>query len=200
MRISPRFGSHQSGMVLVTSILLLVVVTVLAIGMFHSFGLDEKIAGNTREKQRALQAAVSAQQYAEWWLATGNATGNITCTTLITASITSGQTCLNTLPNLVGAGNVANVPWKNGSNNQVGVTYQVPGMVVAQNAIVTAGTYYNYPVFYISYLGDGPAPSGVGTGNVYQIDAVGYGGSPSTAAVVESTFIVQTVDIPLDNP
>jgi type IV pilus assembly protein PilX len=199
VRIRRRFGARESGMVLVSSILLLVVVTVLAIGMFHSFGLDEKVAGNTREKQRALQAAVSAQQYAEWWLATGNATGNVTCTTLLTASITSGQTCLNTLPTLVGPANVGNVPWLNGSN-PVGVTYQAPGMVKQQGLNITAGTYYNYPVFYISYLGVGPAPSGVGTGNVYQIDAVGYGGSPNTVAVVESTFIVQTVDIPLDNP
>ena len=36
--------------------------------MFRSFGMQEKIAGNMREKQRALQAAVSAEQYAEWWL------------------------------------------------------------------------------------------------------------------------------------
>jgi Tfp pilus assembly protein PilX len=33
------------------------------------------------------------------------------------------------------------------------------------------------------------------SGNVYQIDAVGYGGTQSTAAVVESTFIVQTTTV-----
>src|SRR5205807_8509264 len=42
---------RQRGMVLVTALLLLVVVTLLAVGMFRSFGLDEKIAGNVREKQ-----------------------------------------------------------------------------------------------------------------------------------------------------
>ena len=46
-------STRQRGMVLVTSLLLLVVVTLLAVSMFRSFGLDEKIAGNLREKQRA---------------------------------------------------------------------------------------------------------------------------------------------------
>jgi type IV pilus assembly protein PilX len=40
----------QGGMVLITALLLLIVVTILAVGMFRSFGLDEKIAGNMREK------------------------------------------------------------------------------------------------------------------------------------------------------
>ena len=65
-RHSPR--SNQHGVVLVTSLLLLLVVTIMALSMFRSFGIQEKIAGNVREKQRAVQAAVSAQQYAEWWL------------------------------------------------------------------------------------------------------------------------------------
>ena len=64
----PQSTAGQRGLVLVTSLLLLVVVTILAIGMFRSFGLDEKIAGNVREKQRALHAAEGAQAYAEWWV------------------------------------------------------------------------------------------------------------------------------------
>ncbi|MGB6309570.1 MAG: PilX N-terminal domain-containing pilus assembly protein, partial [Steroidobacteraceae bacterium] len=51
-----------------SSLLLLLVVTIIALSMFRSFGIQEKIAGNMREKQRALQAATSAQQYAETWL------------------------------------------------------------------------------------------------------------------------------------
>jgi Tfp pilus assembly protein PilX len=48
-------------------------------------------------------------------------------------------------------------------------------------------TYYYSPAFYISYLG--PSPSGLGS--IYQIDASGFAGSPDTAAVVESTYLVQ---------
>jgi len=51
MIVQSKLGrSPQRGMVLITALLLLIVVTILAVGMFRSFGLDEKIAGNTREK------------------------------------------------------------------------------------------------------------------------------------------------------
>ena len=42
-------------MVLVTALLLLVVVTLIALAMFRSVGLDQKMAANLREKQRALE-------------------------------------------------------------------------------------------------------------------------------------------------
>lgn len=66
-----RTALAQRGMALITSLLLLVVMTILALSMFRSYGMQEKIAGNVREKQRALNAAVSAQQYAEWALTNG---------------------------------------------------------------------------------------------------------------------------------
>ena len=188
--------SSQRGMVLVAALLLLVVVTILAVGLFRSFGLDEKIAGNTREKQRALQAAVSAQQFAEWWLSIGNAVSNVSCSGMVTAPA-AVQVCSNTLESvMLGAGNIAQVPWKV-SGTPTGVYYTPTGMTLATGDNITAGTYYQQPVFYISYLGTGTAANG-STGNLYQIDAVGYGGSLSTAAVVESTYLVQTADQPLD--
>ena len=187
-----RLNSSQRGMVLVSSLLLLVGVTILAIGMFHSFGLDEKIAGNTREKQRALQAAVSAEQYAEWWLSIGNAVSNVTCSGMVTAP-TSVQVCMNTLPSVLGgAANIAVLPWQI-SSVSVGVNYTPPGMTTATGTGITAGTYFQAPVFYISYLGVGTGTNGA-QGSVYQIDAAGYGGSPNSAAVVESTYILQTSD------
>jgi type IV pilus assembly protein PilX len=181
----------QRGLVLVTSLLLLVVVTILAIGLFRTFGMDEKVAGNTREKQRAMQAAVSAEQYAEWWLVNGNGVGNITCTGPVQASV--GQICSNVLTNFVA--NVALVPWNIGGA-VVQVNYTPPNMTVTTGGGV--GSYYTAPAYYISYLGVGTAPAGNVQGLVYQIDAVGYGGSPSTAAVVESTFILSTTTKPLD--
>ena len=168
----------QRGLVLVTTLLLLIVVTLLALGMFRSFGLDEKIAGNVRDKQLALQAAESAQNYAEYWLSAGNGTSAVICASLVTASV--GQVCSNTLPSLVA--NVAVVPWKNGST-PVGVTYTPPNMTVSSSAAAN-GTYYATPVFYISLLG------ATTSANIYQIDAVGYGGSPNSTAVVESTYMV----------
>ena len=177
----------QRGMVLVSSLLLLVVVTILAIGLFRAFGADEKVAGNTREKQRALQAAISAEQYAEWWLINGNAAGTTTCSGVVT--YTAGQICSNVLTTVVPNNNVAIVPWTI-SGNQVQVTYSMPNSTVASGTSATGSTYFTAPAFYISFLGVGTAPNGGNQGLVYQIDAVGYGGTPSTAAVIESTFIL----------
>ncbi len=175
MRAQSRAGSAEAGMVLIVSLLLLTVVTLLAVMMFRAFGMEEKVAGNVRDKERALSAAETAQQYAEWWLAQGNGSTGVTCNTLVAAN--SSQVCSNALSN------VAVLPWTVGSAN-VGVTYTQPGMVL--NGSSTAATYSQYPTYYITYLGLTPN----GLGSVYQIDAVGYGANPVTAAVVESTYAV----------
>jgi len=164
-------------MVLVSTLLLLVVVTLLAVGMFRSFGLVEKIAGNTRDKGRALQAAESAQAYAEWWLSQGNGGPGVACETVMTSGL--AQVCANPLTSPV------TVPWVNGAA-PVGVTYTPPNMNVTTSS--SPGSYYATPMFYITYLGLAPG----GTGVVYQIDAVGYGGSPSSVAVVESFYSVSS--------
>jgi type IV pilus assembly protein PilX len=166
----------QGGMVLVTSLLLLIVVTLLAIGMFRSFGLDEKIAGNVREKQRALNAAETAEEYAEYWLAHGNSSNGVACSGGIVPSATA-QVCSNLL--------VAptQIPWPAGYSYLPTVT---SAMSISANGGL--GTYLSAPAFYIGYLG--PTPNGLGS--IYQIDAVGYGGSVDTAAVVEATYIVQS--------
>jgi len=44
-------------------------------------------------------------------------------------------------------------------------------------------------VFYVADLG--PTTSGP-AGELYQIDAVGYGGSQNTVAIVESTYVLSS--------
>jgi type IV pilus assembly protein PilX len=170
-------------MLLVSSLLLLLVVTILALSMFRSVGMQERIAGNVREKQRALHAAESAQQYAEWWLASGTnaASAAIVCTSLLNANLGQGQVCSNKLAAVVG--NVTIVPWQS-AGVDMGVNFTPPNMTVTATSDV--GTYVAPPRFYISDLGKAAS----GQGEVYQIDAVGYGGSTSAVAVVESTFSV----------
>ena len=175
--------SKQTGMLLVSSLLLLVVVTILSLSMFRSVGIQEKIAGNIREKQRALHAAESAQQYAEWWLASGTnaASSAVVCANLLNANLGQGQICSNKLA--TAAGSVTTVPWQSAGVN-IGVNYTPPSMTVT--AASDAGTYVAPPRFYISDLGGAAS----GQGEVYQIDAVGYGGDATAVAVVESTFSV----------
>jgi type IV pilus assembly protein PilX len=175
----------QRGVVLITSLLLLLVVTIMALSMFRGFGIQEKVAGNMREKQRALQAAVSAQTYAEQWLiANAGTSPPVACAAPVqSANALQGQICSNQLWNIVA--NVTTLPWQILGNN-VGVTYTPPGMNVA--AASAANTYSSAPIFYISDGGQSIDPNV--PGEVYQIDAAGYGGNGNTVAVVESTYAV----------
>ena len=193
----------QRGIVLVSSLLLLLVVTIMALSMFRSFGIQEKIAGNMREKQRALQAAVTAQQFAEVWLGSNAAsTPSAACTALMNGNTGQGQICSNQLSNLsIFPSGVTTVPWQiNGAN--VGVTFTPTGMPVGSatsttNSILTP-SYASAPTFYISDLG--PSPEGSSPGEIYQIDAVGYGGNSNTVAVVESTYVVSTSSVNVGGP
>jgi type IV pilus assembly protein PilX len=174
----------ERGIVLISSLLLLLLLTILGLSMFRSFGIQEKIAGNLREKHRALQAAETAQQYAELWLTQGTNVNTIAvCSTLLNANANQGTVCSNKLTTVVS--NIATVPWTS-NGVPVGTSYTPPGMNVV--AAAGYGTFVQAPVFYISLLG----PSAGGQGTVYQIDAVGYGGTTDAIAVVESTFAINT--------
>jgi len=184
----------QRGVVLISSLLLLIVVTIIALSLFRSFGMQEKIAGNMREKQRALQAAESAQVFAEIWLS-NNATGlAVTCAGMLNGTIGQGQICANTLPTVVPNGDVTIVPWQI-TGVPVGVTYLPSGAAnMAISTTTSVGnanpTYYGTPTFYISDMGHSGDPSI--PGEIYQVDAYGYGGNVNTVAVVESTYAVYT--------
>jgi type IV pilus assembly protein PilX len=183
-------------MALVSSMLLLLIITILIISMFHSFTTQEKIAGNVREKERALHAAESAEQFAEWWITQGNnvQTGAVTCGAglLNGNNPGEGQICSNTLapqgarPNL--GINVTQVPWTiaGAGGGPVGVTFLPTGMQIGAGGTATNPLYFATPVFYIADVG----VAADGQGEAYQIDALGYGGSANAVAVVESTYEV----------
>ena len=189
-RNSPR--SDQRGIVLVSSLLLLLVVTIMALSMFRSFGIQEKIAGNVREKQRAIQAAVSTEQYAEWWLANQSnapvavsaysaASADVSCVAVVNANTGGGQICNNTLAS---AGITAtNVPWT------IGVSYIPSGMGTVGTPCTTGclstDAYFGTPLFYIADMG-----SYGRSGELYQVDAYSYGLSANTISVVESTVAI----------
>lgn len=56
---------RQRGAVLVVSLLLLLVMTLLGLGASQSTRLQERMAGNQRDQELALQAAEAAMRYAE---------------------------------------------------------------------------------------------------------------------------------------
>ena len=181
-------------MALVSSMLLLLIITILAVSMFRSFGTLERIAGNMREKDRALHAAVSVQQYAEWWLTqpagTIAASAPVTCTVGAPLSANAGQgqicTSASSLANL-GIKETQQLPWP-----ATYVQYSPPGMgtptQVGTNANVANDPAYAWtPGFYIVDLG----VAADAAGEAYQVTAFSSGGTTGTVAVVESTYEVQ---------
>jgi type IV pilus assembly protein PilX len=177
--------AQQHGLVLVSSLLLLLVITMLALAMFRSTGLAEKIAGNVREKERALHAALVAEQYAEWWLSNSanSSQAPVTCNATVNANTSPVLICNYTTSALT---NPATLPWTTIGGAQVGNSYY-PNSGTAQMSLLAnagqgANSYYLAPAFYITFMGVAAG------GNIYKVDAVGYGGSSLSVAVVESTY------------
>jgi len=172
-----RLRSTQHGMALITGMLLLIVLTILAMSMFRGYGTQQKIAGSVREKNRAVSAAVSAQQYAEYWLSNNTPPPAVDCTGMQVLPVP--QVCSN-------SPDFTLVPWILGTQ-PVGVRFNNFNTTAVVNPTTpTQGTYFSTPLYYITDLGQ----SAAGPGEVYQIDATGWGGTSDTVAVVESTFLL----------
>ena len=173
----------QHGMALISGLLLLVVVTILAVSMFRSFGIQARIAGNTREKQRALHAAEDAQAYAEWFVSLpggANATMGNSCNAVVTVNKPTDVSVCSTMldDKTVTAG-----PWTS-NGKPVGFVYQPVGM-----STTGSDAYPQPPMFYIGFINTIPPVNGTQYFN-YRIDATGSGGTSNTVAVVEGTYQV----------
>jgi type IV pilus assembly protein PilX len=196
--------SSQKGVVLISSLLLLLVVTIMALSMFRSFGMQERIAGNVREKHRALQAANSAQQYAEWWLANqsgavlavaagGAAYADSACTaSTIDANTGTPQICTQAT-SLAAISGTTPALWPVSASG-VGAAYTPASMNVSNSS----GTdyYYGRPHFYITDIGS----LATGRGEAYQVDAYGFGLSSTAISVVESTVGIVCIVCNLGGP
>lgn len=184
---------QQRGFALIIGLLMLMIVALLGVSMLRSISLQERIAGNTREKQRAMQAAQSALQYGEWWLKQGNAGTGSACSGVINAnSISAMQACSNPLSSPTDP-----TQWTARAD------YLPPAMVVNAGGGTTVNgngdtdiNYQKLPSFYIYYLGLSPD----GHSMLYQLTAAGYGGSSSSVAVVQSVYAIKSGVTDLGGP
>jgi type IV pilus assembly protein PilX len=172
--------------------------TLIALAMFHSFGIQELVAGNVREKQRSLQSAIAAEQAAEIWLTSPNVnTVNAVSDTVdcqnplktLTAYTATSTPWICALP-LSSLVTVTTVPWMS-AGSEIGWTF-FPGAKTGTGdmSVSTSGganTYYQVPRFYIALL----STSALQT--LYRIDAWSYGGTTNTASVVEATYAISTL-------
>lgn len=179
--------ARDRGIVLIAALAVLLMLTLLSIGMFRSLGLGGRIAGNTREKAHACAAAQSALQGAESWLASGSATAAALCNGVssipqVCTGAVSQQT-FYTAPWSFGTTFVPPSVTVNGTTSA-----EVTTNVVSGTLPQTQATYlYADPQYYITVLGPDP---GQINATLYQVTALGYGGSPSAVAVVQSVYSV----------
>lgn len=162
MRTKPR----AQGFVLIVSLIFLAILAIILTGMARNTWLQEAMAGGTREKIRAENAAQSAARYAEWWLSQpGNATLGVSCGT---GKLASAQVCLNSTTT---------------------TSSSPPLSAYTEYALQASGvsgpnTLYSNPGYYIQYLGENMSSLKY----VYVITAYGYGGNQYAVAIVQSTF------------
>ena len=178
--MKPAIRQSQRGVVLISTLLLLIIMTIFAVSMFRSVGVQEMVAGNVREKQRSLQAAQSALQYAEYWVANNAGAGTSAC-----SGVVSGNTPGNVLICNTALTTPSSVPW--GGSTPVGFTYNPGGSDLNVQTSPGLNTYNSLPVFYIWDAGISAVTR---CGELYQIDAWSYAGTTNTVTEVESTYLV----------
>lgn len=166
---------EQQGFVLFVVMVFLIIMSLLGISMFGGFIKDQKISGNMREKQRAIEAAQNSLDSVQSWMQSpGNLfEGSWNIGLPCTSSTQTGTTpfvCSNPLLS------PATLPW--GSSN----TFNLPG-----GGTVGGATYASNASYYIQYLGTTPKnpPSAI-----YKVTATAQGGNATAAAVVETVYEV----------
>jgi type IV pilus assembly protein PilX len=189
----PAGGAAARGFALIASLAVLLMLTLLALGMFRSFGLQERITGNTREKQHAFFAAQSALQSAESWLLSGNAiqagTGTPSQGTPCSMSSPSPTPQICNTSTTPRQQTLATTVW----NCEFGTMYTAPSttQLTAQTTCAggtpSTGSVYMIPQFAIGYLGADPTNLGA---YLYQVTSLGYGGNQNAMAVVQSVYSV----------
>jgi type IV pilus assembly protein PilX len=196
MRRPIKFNRHkQRGFVLIASMLMLVVLTFMAVAMYHNVTTQQSMTANTKEKGRAFQMAQSTLQYGEYELLTrGLDIYPTNCTA--PPSPSSTFTVCGSSPT-----EAASVFNPSSSNPQWSIknamTYDPDNQDSNVDISTTPGqnTYYKEPQYYVQYLGTTTATTcPTSKPALYQVTALAFGASPNTVAVVQSTYqLVPTV-------
>jgi type IV pilus assembly protein PilX len=182
-RRSARPVRRERGFVLVTGLLFLVIITLLGLALFRSSGLMERVAANTRDKQRAFETAQAALQYGEWWLSQPVALNKSACSTTTGKTTATIHVCSEALS--LSRDTIAALGWKPNA-----FTYQQPNLTATSGGgLTSSGNDVNYqalPGVYVEDLGLMPDNKS----ELYQVTAYGYGGNADTSSIVRSTFKV----------
>lgn len=168
------FSVHgsQTGLALVSALLMLLIITLLGVSLFLGVSLQQRAAGNSMQKTRALELAQSATAAAERWL---DANHGRLVPVACSATVTTFRMCISP----------PSTPADPSTWVNAGATH-----VALANVTVNPGggpnTYYAPPAVWITFLGRAT----MGPGNLYEIDAQAYSGNANTLAVTQAVYYV----------
>jgi type IV pilus assembly protein PilX len=176
----PKFSRNQDGAVLIIGLLILLVLTILGITNMSTTSMQERMAGNDRDRQIAFQSAEAALRAAEEFVQNSTyaalAAGNFTaaCTNGLCAKITTGNTD-NWLDNTVWSTSTKHRVYTANFNEIV----SNPKFIVEDLGKVLVAGVSSLPDCYVSPF---PCP------NMYRITALGTGSSDNSRVMLQSVF------------
>lgn len=185
--------SPESGYILVVSLVVVLLLALIAMSLLGGDTLQTLMAGNLSEKTRALQAANGALAYAEQWV-TQNPSAGIACPAGATS--TTPAVCNSSSP-AAGTFNPNNLIVPTTNPAAVGTVFSPATMQVSTSG--GANDYYQYPRYYIQYVGLVADSSGAPVGSLYQITAAGFGGNQNAVASVQAYYQVYSSSTSLSN-
>ncbi|MCW8944125.1 MAG: PilX N-terminal domain-containing pilus assembly protein [Sedimenticola sp.] len=201
--------NRQSGAALIMSLLLLTVMTLISVTSMQSTLLEEKMAGNTRDRQLSFQAAEAAIHSGEEFLQANtfdsanytDACSNGLCTrreddaTYVRSAAPGNTGWVDPRWDLSGSLNV----WADGSGKyrEYGIvlagTYKKPRYIIEFAGYIPADIATNPspastpPTWYPAYI----APTAgwqAEWAELYRITALGFGGSPNARSMVQTMY------------
>ena len=176
-RVKPPYASYrrQRGAVLIVSLFILLIMTLVGITSMSTTSLEEKMAGNMRDKNIALQSTEAALEDGEGWLAS---LGAEPADATSCGSPPCDVWALNILPSLADQ----SASWWQTNARQYGTA----GKDISE---VNTDPYYvvEAQAYVRDNLDSGQNPP---TGrNFYRVTARGTGGSDDAQAVLQSTYV-----------
>ncbi|MHB1543711.1 MAG: pilus assembly PilX family protein [Gammaproteobacteria bacterium] len=199
----PRFHPipHKpQGFALVTALVFLVVLTVLGVTLMEGVTLEQRMAHNLREKERAIAAASDAVNGTGAWLS------NLSVIPIpsVTAAAIDGPFSIyaSTDPTASSANFASNAFWSSGLSSIYNQTYPFDEPSVTTGGLTFDGSqllYASEPQIFLVELPTAPLPGDnlaamgatYGVNSVprtFQITAWATGGSANAVAVVQETY------------
>lgn len=177
-----QFAGNQKGAILFVSIILLVILSLMGITALRVSTMEERMAGNMRDRAIAFQAAEAALRAAEQFLGAGvpTATGAYT-----------GTSCTKGVFKLVaGLPYFAQVSGQTWDGSSISFWNSWPWATAScyytDNIVLTNFAKIGKPIETPRYvIEEMPATA---AGNAYRVTAMGYGNSKKAQVILQATF------------